>query len=101
MSRKQRKRNDAATMMMDLFPSIDVSIIPGVIHFDGGTSNNIPGRGGFGIGYGSYRLNGDVRKLDFAEPMSANEEEIRTLIAAAEAVKLFRDPAKTRLLPVW
>jgi hypothetical protein len=29
--------------------------------------------------------------------MSANEAEIRTLIAAAEAVKLIRDPAKTRL----
>jgi ribonuclease HI len=29
--------------------------------------------------------------------MSANEAEIRTLIAAAEAVKLIRDPARTRL----
>jgi hypothetical protein len=42
MSRKQRKRNDTATMMMDLFPSVDVSVIPCVIHFDGGTSNNNP-----------------------------------------------------------
>ena len=30
-------------------------------------------------------------------PMSANEAEIRTLIAAVEAVKLTIDPAKTRL----
>lgn len=97
MSRKQRKRNDTATMMMDLFPSVGVSVIPCVIHFDGGTSNNNPHRGSFGIGYGSYRLNGEVVKLDFATPMSANEAEIRTVIAAAEAVKLFRDPAKTRL----
>ena len=97
MSRKQRKRNDVATMVMNLVPSVDVSIIPSVICFDGGKSNNIPSKGGFGIGYGSYRLNGEVVKLDFARPMSANEAEMRTLIAAAEAVKLIRDPARTRL----
>jgi hypothetical protein len=27
------------------------------------SSNNIPSRGGFGIGYGSYRLNGEVVRL--------------------------------------
>jgi ribonuclease HI len=97
MTRNRRKRNDTATMMMNLAPSVDVPITPCVIRFDGGTSNNIPSRGGFGIGYGSYRLNGEVVRLDFARPMSANEAEIRTLIAAAEAVKLIRDPAKTRL----
>jgi hypothetical protein len=42
-------------------------------------------------------LNGEAVKLDFATPISANEAEIRTLIAAAEAVKRFGDPAKTRL----
>jgi ribonuclease HI len=97
MSRKQRKRNDAATMVLNLVPSVDVSIIPCVICFDGGTSNNIPSRGGYGIGYGSYLLNGEVVRLDFASPMSANEAEIRTLVAAAEAAKLIRDPARTRL----
>jgi ribonuclease HI len=84
-------------MMMNLAPSVDVPITPCVICFDGGTPNNMPRRGGFGIGYGSYRLNGEIVRLNFARPMSANEAEIRTLIAAAEAVKLIRDPAKTRL----
>src|SRR4029077_6006036 len=97
MNRNQRKRNDSATMMMNLAPSVDLPITPCVIAFDGGTSNNIPSRGGFGIGYGSYRLNGEVVRLDFARPMSANEAEIRTLIAGACAVKLIRDPAMTRL----
>jgi ribonuclease HI len=97
MKSKRRKRHDKATMVMNLFPCVDVSVIPCVIYFDGGTSNNIPSRGGFGIGYGSYRLNGQVVRIDFARPMSANEAEIRTLIAAAEAAKLIRDPAKTRL----
>lgn len=97
MSRKQRKQNDTATMMMSLAPSVEVPLTQCVIHFDGGTPNNIPSRGGFGIGYGSYLLNGEVVRLDFARPMSANEAEIRTLVAAADAVKLLRDPARTRL----
>ena len=97
MNRNQRNRNDTATIMMNLAPSVHVPITPCVIRFDGGTSNNIPRRGGFGIGYGSYLLNGEVVRLDFARPMSANEAEIRTLIAAAEAVKVIRDPGKTRL----
>ena len=84
-------------MTMNLAPSVDVPITPCVIDFDGGTSNNNPRSGGFGIGYGSYRLHGEVVKLDFARRMSANEAEIRTLIAAAEAVKLIADPVKTRL----
>jgi ribonuclease HI len=83
--------------VMNLVPSVDVSIIPCVICFDGGTSNNIPSKGGYGLGYGSYRLNGEVVRVDFARPMSANEAEMRTLIAAAEAAKLIRDPARTRL----
>ena len=48
-------------------------------------------------GYGSYQLNNSVVRINFARPMSANEAEIRTLIAAAEAVKGIRDPARTRL----
>ena len=94
---KRRKRNDTATMVMSLVPSVQVPLSQCAVQFDGGTSNNVPSRGGFGIGYGSYRLNGVIVKLDFAKPMSANEVEVRTLIAAAEAVKLTQDPARTKL----
>jgi hypothetical protein len=45
-------------------------------------------------------LNGEVVKLDFARPMSANESEIRTVIAAAEAAKLACEAARTRLCVV-
>jgi hypothetical protein len=100
MKSKRRKRHDNATMAMALFSSVEGPVRQCVIHFDGGTSNNVPSKGGFGIGYGSYLLNGEVVRIDFARPMSANEAEIRTLIAAAEAAKLIEDPAKTRLCVV-
>jgi ribonuclease HI len=97
MKNKRRKRHDNATMAMNLFPSVEGPVRQCAVYFDGGTSNNNPRRGGFGIGYGSYLLNGEVVRVDFTSPMSANEAEIRTLIAAAEAAKLIGDPAKTRL----
>lgn len=100
--RNQRKRNDTATMALslELSPSVKVPLSPCVIHFDGGTPNNIPSSGGFGIGYGSYLLNSEVVRVNFARAMSNNEAEVRTLIAAAEAVKLISDPARTRLCVV-
>jgi hypothetical protein len=88
--RKQKK--EAAPQ-----PPPDPSLAVCTIFFDGGTSNNNPHIGGYGNGYGSYQVNGEVVKLDFAKPMSANEAEIRTLIAAAEAAKLTCEPEKTRL----
>jgi ribonuclease HI len=57
----------------------------------------VPSRGGYGIGYGSYLLNGKVVRVNFARPMSNNEAEVRTLIAAVEAVKVISDPVRTRL----
>jgi ribonuclease HI len=98
MKSKRRKRHDKATMVMNLFPSVEGPVRPCVIHFDGGTSNNVPSRGGYGIGYGSYLLDdGEVVSLNFRRPMSNNEGEVRTLIAAVEAAKLTREPEKTRL----
>ena len=93
------RKHKRETMTQELLPapSLDVSLTLCTIHFDGGTPNNIPSRGGFGIGYGSYLLNGEVVRVNFAKPMSCNEAEIRTLIAAAEAVKLISDPARTSL----
>jgi hypothetical protein len=38
-----------------------------------------------------------VVKVDFGRAMSANEAEVRTLIAAAEAAKLISDPGRTGL----
>ena len=90
MKSKRRKRHDNATMAMNLFPSVERPVRQCAIHFDGGTSNNIPSRGGFGIGYGSFLLNGEIVRVDFGRAMSNNEAEVRTLIAAAEAVKLIR-----------
>ena len=93
--RKQKRE----PMTLELVPArfLDGPTTLCVVHFDGGTSNNNPRKGGFGIGYGSYLLNGEVVTVDFARPMSCNEAEIRTLIAAAEAAKLIIDPARTRL----
>jgi ribonuclease HI len=93
--RKQKRETTAPELVPA--PSLDVSLTGSPIHFDGGTTNNVPSRDGFGIGYGSFLLNGEVVRLDFGRPMSANEAEIRTLIAAAEAVKLVSDPARTSL----
>lgn len=52
------------------------------IEFDGGTPCNIP-RLGYGIGYGSFRLDGgEVHRISHGRPMSANAAEIMTLIEA-------------------
>lgn len=54
-----------------------------VIEFDGGTSNNIPSRGGFGYGYGSYKIGDeDIKRVEFGLGHSCNSAEIRTLTAA-------------------
>jgi ribonuclease HI len=91
--RKQKRETTALELVPA--PSLDAPLC--AIYFDDGTSNNNPGKGGFGIGYGSYLLNDEVVRVNFARPMSCNEAEIRTLIAAAEAAKLIRDPARTKL----
>lgn len=61
-----------------------------VIHFDGGTPCNIP-RLGFGEGYGSFRLTvdgvvGEIHRLKYGVPMSANTAEIRTVTEAIRKV---------------
>lgn len=56
------------------------------VHFDGGTPCNIP-RLGYGIGYGSYRLDeGPVVRVNHGRPMSANAAEIFTLVSAIQQV---------------
>lgn len=57
------------------------------IEFDGGTSNNVPSRGPFGDGYGSYKIdNGPIHRCYFRRPMSANSAELYTLEAAVNLV---------------
>ena len=53
--REQKKEKTAPKLLPA--PSFDVSLTVCTIHFDGGTGNNVPSMGGFGIGYGSYVLN--------------------------------------------
>jgi ribonuclease HI len=88
-----RKQQKEATPQ----PPPDPSLAECIVYFDGGSTNNVPKRGGYGNGYGSFQLNGEVVRLDFGRPMSANEAEVRTLIAAAEAAKITCEPEKTRL----
>lgn len=89
--RKQKKGKRAAKLLPSA--SLDLSLTPYTIEFDGGTSNNVPSRNGYGNGYGSYRLNdGEIVSVNFARPMSANVAEIRTLIAAVEAVQRISNP---------
>lgn len=67
------------------------------IEFDGGTPCNIP-RLGYGLGYGSYRIDSaKIVRLQFYVPMSANVAEIMTLARAIEAVCNYHEPASTRL----
>lgn len=52
------------------------------IEFDGGTSCNIP-RKGFGIGYGSFKINDlPIERVKFTEGYSANAAELETLYSA-------------------
>lgn len=53
-----------------------------IIEFDGGTSCNIP-RKGFGIGYGSYKINDfEIVMVKFEEGYSSNAAEIETMYRA-------------------
>ena len=66
-----------------------------IIEFDGGTSCNIP-RIGLGEGYGSFRINGgEIVCVKFGMGHSCNSAEMRTLIAAIEAL-LESDPQAVR-----
>lgn len=68
-----------------------------VIEFDGGTPCNIP-RLGYGIGYGSYKIDrGNIVRLTFGRPMSANAAEVWTLVKAIEYVKRAYLPKRTIL----
>lgn len=59
--------------------------------FDGGTPCNIPSRG-YGIGYGSYKVNNlAITRLSHGKPMSANTAEILTVCAALEWVASTRN----------
>jgi ribonuclease HI len=63
-----------------------------VIEADGGTSCNIPGR--FGKGYGSYQINGgEIVRVEFGMGHSNNSAEIRTLVAALEALDAQEGPS--------
>lgn len=56
------------------------------IEFDGGTSCNIP-RLGYGIGYGSYMIDGGHPvRINHGRAMSANAAEIWTLVRAMESI---------------
>ncbi len=56
------------------------------VHFDGGTPCNIP-RLGYGIGYGSFQINGGpVVRVDHKRPMSNNAAEIWTLCSALDSL---------------
>jgi len=57
-----------------------------VIEFDGGTSCNIP-RKGFGIGYGSFKINDlEIQRLQFDKGYSANAAELETMYKALVAL---------------
>lgn len=63
-----------------------------VIEADGGTSCNIPGK--FGKGYGSYQINGgEIVRVEFGMGHSNNSAEIRTLVAALEALDAQEGPS--------
>lgn len=57
------------------------------IEFDGGTSNNVPSRGPFGKGYGSYKIDNEpIYRCFFNRSMSANAAELYTLEYAVVAL---------------
>lgn len=67
------------------------------IEFDGGTPCNIP-RLGYGIGYGSYRINEEqIVRVDHGIPMSNNVAEIATLLCALNVVAKRHDPGTIKL----
>jgi ribonuclease HI len=71
------------------------------IEFDGGTPCNVP-RLGYGIGYGSYRINeGHVVRCDHKVPMSANAAEIFTLIEAVRYIGILEPNRALVELNIW
>ncbi len=57
-----------------------------VIEFDGGSSNNCPSQGGYGKGYGSYKIGKSVNyRCEFGN-MSANSAEVLTIVHALQSV---------------
>lgn len=74
------------TQQTDFFVKPKVATKTVTIEFDGGTPCNIP-RLGYGIGYGSFRINGgQVHRCNHERPMSANAAEVFTLVRAVQAV---------------
>lgn len=70
-------------MNSDLFSTPKVQV---TVHFDGGTPCNVP-RLGYGIGYGSYRIdNREIVRVNHGRPMSANAAELFTLVRAIQDV---------------
>lgn len=71
---------------MLLVPAASRQLIPCRIHFDGGTSCNIP-RLGYGAGYGSYQVDSNpVVRIEHQVNCSANAAEILTLCCALESL---------------
>lgn len=71
------------------------------IEFDGGTPCNVP-RLGYGIGYGSYRVDeGPVIRRDHGVPMSANAAEIMTLVEAVRYIGILEKERSVIELEIW
>lgn len=87
--------------MNDLFNQQPTEIKHTVrIEFDGGTPCNDPKKG-FGIGYGSYALNGGAPiRLSHGIPCSNNAAEVLTLVSALHYVRKTYDPEGVRLIVV-
>lgn len=64
------------------------------IHFDGGTSCNIP-RLGYGEGYGSFRINDGIEdeivRVKHGENHSNNSAEVLTLVSALQSIQRYKD----------
>lgn len=79
-----REREMQEQAFLELQPGEQATIVR--IEFDGGTPCNVP-RLGYGIGYGSYQIDGDpIVRCDHGRPMSCNVAEIATLIVAMKSV---------------
>lgn len=58
------------------------------VEFDGGTPCNNP-RIGYGVGYGSYKIDGQpIVRMNHGLPMSANVAEMTTVICALRDVQI-------------
>lgn len=87
--------------MNDLFNQQPTEIKHTVrIEFDGGTPCNDPKKG-FGIGYGSYTINGGRPvRVSHGIPCSNNAAEVLTLVSAIHDVRKTYEPRDIRLLIV-